>query len=29
MTYGAATYTEFSEDQHTIGLRLGASYKFQ
>lgn len=29
MTYGAAGYTEFSEDESTIGLRLGASYKFQ
>lgn len=29
MTYGAAAYTEFSEDESTIGLRLGASYKFQ
>jgi hypothetical protein len=29
ITYGAAGYTEFSEDENTIGLRLGASYKFQ
>jgi hypothetical protein len=29
VTYGVAGYTEFSEDEHTVGARLGASFKFQ
>ncbi|MCC7251898.1 autotransporter domain-containing protein [Hyphomicrobium sp.] len=29
LTYGAAAYTEFSEDEKTIGARLGVSVKLQ
>lgn len=29
LTFGAATYTEFSEDEETIGGRLGVSLKLQ
>jgi hypothetical protein len=29
LTYGAAAYTEFSADEHTVGGRLGVSLKLQ